>query len=420
LILQTIIISLFDYKNIKRNKMKFVILLGDGMGDYPIKELGNKTILQAADIPHIRKIAGTGKVFLANTVPEKLPAGSDVANSSIMGFDSAKYYTGRAPIEAAGVGIAMKEDQMAFRCNLVNVTDNIMKDYSAGHITTEEAKPIVESLNKNLSTNKIRFVTSKSYRHLLIWDNGPQNCTTTPPHDITGEDVTDYLPKGPGCEKVCELMQKSRELLSSHPVSKKRISKGKTAPNQIWLWGQGKKAALPSYKDSYGLSGGIVSAVDLIRGIGLLAGLKADIIPGATGFIDTDFNAKVKTALKILETDDFVYVHIEAPDECGHMGRYDLKKQAVESFDNRVVRPIWEALEQKGQDYCLVIATDHFTPVSIGKHTREPIPIAVLKGPTGNIDNLSGADFDEFVNNGKSSGMAYQLMQNILKQGCHT
>lgn len=392
--------------------MKIVVLIGDGMGDYPLKELDGKTPLQAAAIPNIRAIAAAGVVKLVNTVPKGMTPGSDVANLSIMGFDPTAYYTGRAPIEAAGAGIAMSANDVAFRCNLIAVESECIKDHSSGHITTEEARPIVATLNERLGNKQIEFHVSAGYRHLLIWENGPCEVTTTPPHDVLGQPVARNLPKGARQEELLGLMEASKAIMAAHPVNAKRRQAGKTAPTQIWLWGQGRRTTLPSYLEMFGLTGCVISAVDLVRGIGRLAGLDAIIVPGATGFLDTNYAGKVKAALTALDRNDFVFVHVEAPDECGHMGDLQLKLKAIETFDREVVGPIRRGLEARGQPYRLIIGTDHRTPVSVRNHTSEPVPVAILNGPVQ--DTGREALFDEFINGGQSSGMAFEWLKTQI------
>lgn len=392
--------------------MKIIVLIGDGMGDYPLKELGGKTPLQAAAIPNMRTIAGAGTVRLVNTIPAGMSPGSDVANLSIMGFDPRKYYTGRAPIEAAGAGLAMAPRDVAFRCNLIAVEAERIKDHSSGQITTEEARPIIMALNKQLGRPGLAFHVSAGYRHLLIWDNGPCELVTVPPHDVPGQPVAKNLPTGPRQEEARNLMEASKAILAAHPVNAARRHAGKTAPTQIWLWGQGRQTTLPAYRELFGLTGSVISAVDLVRGIGKLTGLKAIIVPGATGFLDTNYAGKVEAALNALDHDEFVFVHVEAPDECGHMGNLKLKLKAIEAFDHEVVGPVWRGLEAMRQPYRLIIATDHRTPIAVRNHTAEPVPIAVLNGPRSHAGQE--APFDEFVNGGQASGMAFEWLQTQI------
>jgi 2,3-bisphosphoglycerate-independent phosphoglycerate mutase len=385
--------------------MKYIVIVGDGMGDYPVPVLGNRTILQAADMPTIRKLAAAGRIDMVQTVPDALPPGSDVANLSLLGYNPLDAYTGRAPIEAAGAGIPLQPDDVAMRCNLVHVANEQMTDYSAGHISTAEAHELIAAIQEKLGRDGLRFHGGVSYRHLIVWKNGPVEVTTQPPHDIADRPIADYLPKGARAAELQALMDASREILADHPVNRARIARGERPATQIWLWGQGRALHIPSYREKFGLSGGIISAVDLVRGLGVLAGLNAPRIPGATGFIDTNFEGKVEAAFRELETGNFVYIHIEAPDECGHMGDPLKKKLAVELLDRRVVEPVWKRLEQQGEKYRLILAMDHRTPVSLRGHSREPVPIAVIDGPTGPLTRE--AAFDEFVNGGVATDVVH-------------
>ncbi len=385
--------------------MKYIVIVGDGMGDYPIPAFGNKTVLQAADIPTMRKLAAAGRVEMIQTVPEALPPGSDVANLSLLGYNPLDAYTGRAPIEAAGAGIPLQPDDIAMRCNLVHVSDGKMTDYSAGHISTDEAHQLIASIQAKLGRDGLRFHGGVSYRHLIVWKNGPTSITTQPPHDIADQPIATYLPKGDRAAELQSLMDSSRDILARHPVNLARIARGERPATQIWLWGQGRALHIPSYQQKFGLKGGIISAVDLVRGLGVLAGLNAPRIPGATGFIDTNFEGKVEAAFHELKHGNFVYVHIEAPDECGHMGDAQKKRLAVELLDQRVVAPMWKWLEDQGEKYRLILAMDHRTPVSLRGHSREPVPIAVIDGPTGPLTRE--APFDETVNGGVATGMVY-------------
>lgn len=392
--------------------MKKVILVGDGMGDYPVESLGGKTPLQAANPSHMRRIAAAGDLYMVQTVPDSLPPGSDVANLGLLGYNAEDNYTGRAPIEAAGAGLHLSADTVALRCNLVTVENGIMQDYSAGHISTEEAHSLIDSLQSELGREGLQFHGGVSYRHLLLWENGPVDLQTEPPHEISDREIAPYLPQGIREAELRELMEQSKAIFADHPVNRDRIRRGKAPATQIWLWGQGRALRLQSYADRYGLSGGIISAVDLVRGLGILAGLQAPVIPGATGEIDTNYEGKVAKALEILEDHDFAYLHIEAPDECGHMGDAALKTEAIRRFDQRVVGPMWEALEKRGEPYRIILAMDHRTPVSLKGHSREPVPIAVLDGPTGPLQ--PEADFDETVNGGQGNAVSYQLIQQLL------
>lgn len=382
------------------------------MGDYPVEALGGRTPLQAARIPTIRKIAAAGEVRLVRTVPDGMPPGSDVANLALLGYDAAQNYTGRAPIEAAGAEIPMSPSDVAFRCNLVTVVDGVMDDYSAGHITTEEGRALIAALQEKLGSEGFAFHPGVQYRHLLVWDGGPAMCECAPPHEITDKPVGEYLPAGDRQDEIRELMELSKEVFANHPVNQKRIAEGKKPATQIWLWGQGNAMQLESYTSLYGLGGGVVSAVDLLKGIAKLAGLEAPEVEGATGFLDTNYQGKVDAALEILEREDFVFIHIEAPDECGHMGDAQKKTQAIEEFDSRVVAPVFQWLEDAGEPYTLLLCTDHRTPVALKGHTSEPVPMAVMKGPVGEQD--AQAAFDEYVNAGNAQCMACDWIQEIL------
>lgn len=393
--------------------MKVVVLVGDGMGDYPVPAFKNRTILQAADIPHIRRIAAAGKVERVQTVPEGLAPGSDVANLSLLGYNPAERYSGRAPIEAAGAGIALAPEQVAFRCNLVTIEGGIMKDYSAGHISTEEARELIAAIQEKLGRTGLEFHAGVSYRHLLLWTNGPTDILTQPPHEISDREVDPHQPQGARQDEVRRLMSESQEILRDRPVNRARIAAGKNPATQIWLWGQGRAMQLQSHQERFGRHGIVVSAVDLVRGLGLLAGHKAPVIEGATGFLDTNCSNKVSAALDALRTGNFAYVHFEAPDECGHLGRADLKKQAIEMFDAQIVAPIWNELEKRGEPYRLIIAMDHRTPVSKKGHTREPVPIISLDGPCGPIDRE--APFDEIASESLPVAAAHEWMAEKLR-----
>jgi 2,3-bisphosphoglycerate-independent phosphoglycerate mutase len=393
--------------------MKTAILVGDGMGDYPVEKLGGKTPLQAARIPTLRKMAAQSNVRMLQTVPDGMAPGSDVANLSLLGYDPSSNYTGRAPIEAAGAGIPLAPDDVAFRCNLITVKDGRMEDYSAGHISTEESRPLMEAVEDKLGRDGLRFYAGVSYRHLLVWRNGPADVHTQPPHDVAGAAEADHLPRGERQDELRELITASRHILRDHPVNRQRIMDGKNPATQIWLWGQGHSMQLPSYKSRYGLGGGVISAVDLVRGLGVLAGLEAPVIPGATGFLDTNFQGKVDAALDILAREDFAYLHLEAPDECGHMGDADKKIAAIEAYDKQIVQPIYEAMEVRGEPYRLILCMDHRTPVATRGHTPEPVPMIIFEGPQPLQEKE--AAFDEFVNHGKAQGMSFDVIADLLK-----
>lgn len=359
--------------------MKYVILIGDGMADEPIDELGGKTPLEFASTPYLDSLAGTGKLGLFQTVPPGMPPGSDVANLSILGYDPRKYYSGRAPLEAASIGVKLSPTDIAFRCNLVTLIQKdgsfVMDDYSAGHISTDEAKGIIETLDKEFSKEGVRFYTGTSYRHLMVSKAGGK-FKTTPPHDISDKKIDEHLPKGDGADKLLRLMELSRVVLKDHPVNKKRTSAGKKPATSIWLWGQGFAPAMPTIKERFGVEGSIISAVDLMKGIGIYAGLEVLKVPGVTGYIDTNYKGKAEYALKTLETKDFVCVHVEAPDEAGHNGNLKDKLRAIEDFDREIVGPVLAGLEKFGE-YRVLAMPDHPTPISIKTHTPDPVPFAL-------------------------------------------
>jgi 2,3-bisphosphoglycerate-independent phosphoglycerate mutase len=370
--------------------MKYVILIGDGMGDYPREELGGRTLLQAAKTPNMDRLAREGLLGLAQTIPADKEPGSDVANMSIMGYDPAKYHTGRSPIEAAAMGVELAADEVAFRCNLVTLDHQsnrvVMADYSAAHIKSEEAEPFIRALDAALGAEGLRFTPGVSYRHLLVWRNGPLKAATVPPHDRTGQAVDDVLSDSGELGRVTALTRASWPVLMAHPGNQERAARGLGPVNSIWLWGQGTRPSYPTLQERYGLTGVAISAVDLVRGLGRLAGLDPVEVPGATGYLDTNYAGKVAAALKGLETGDFAFVHVEAPDEAGHGGKLAPKMQAIEDFDEKVVGPLLVGLKALGP-HRVLLAADHYTPLSARTHTREPVPFVLwdseVRGPGG-------------------------------------
>ncbi|RJQ21492.1 MAG: cofactor-independent phosphoglycerate mutase [Nitrospiraceae bacterium] len=365
--------------------MKYIILVGDGMADRPLKEFGNKTCLQKARTPNMDRIAGEGEAGKVRTIPKGFEPGSDVANLSILGYNPSKYYSGRAPIEAVFRGLELGPEDIAFRCNLVtlnfsgssNRKSALMQDYSAGHITTPEARQLIKDVNKKLGSREIVFYPGVSYRHLMIWKNGKEKIRCTPPHDITGKKIGAYLPRGKGAEMLDVLMEQSTEILLSNRVNKERIGKGKNPANSIWFWGQGRQLPLPKFRDKYNLKGALISAVDLTKGLGLCAGFDIINVKGATGYIDTNYAGKAKAALNALKKYDIVYVHVEAPDEAGHNGDAKIKIRAIEDFDSKVVGTILDGIK-KFKDFRVLLLPDHATPVRAKTHTSEPVPFAIF------------------------------------------
>ena len=355
--------------------MKLIVILGDGMADLPLVELQGRTPLEVADKPNMDRLAREGRSGLALTVPDGFPPGSDVANLSVAGYDPRRFYTGRAPLEAASMGVHLEKGDIAFRCNLVTIDDGIMIDYSAGHISTEEARELIAALRPLMP--KERLYAGVSYRHLLVLEKGA-GAVCTPPHDISDQPVAGYLPQGVEADVLLELMEGAKSVLARHPVNLKRIRENKRPANAIWLWGQGPRPSMPSFLDLYGLTGAMISAVDLLRGIGVYAGLEVIDVPGATGTIDTNYSGKVNGAIDALLRHDFAYLHIEAPDEASHEGDLDQKIRAIELLDQLVVGPVVDRLEKSKEDWRILFLPDHATPISIKTHSRDPVPFVIM------------------------------------------
>lgn len=364
--------------------MKYVIIQGDGMGDLRGEEAGAATPLEAAHTPHFDRVGGCGRLGLIHTIPAGFPPGSDVGNLSLFGYDPALYYTGRSPLEAAAMGVKLGPEDIAFRMNLVSFEESggdagdgaVMGDYSSGHIDSESATRIVKDIDALLADESFQFFPGVSYRHLMVWRKGLESMRTTPPHDILGQPVAAHLPEGEGAGQLRRIMEASRELIAGHPVNAERKAAGKTPVSQAWLWGQGKAPSMPTFADQHGVTGACISAVDLVRGVAVYAGFSIVLVPGATGYIDTDYRAKGEYALKALEAHDLVFIHIEAPDESGHMGSREEKIKAIESIDEKIVGPLLEKLPALGP-FRFCITSDHATPVSLRTHTRDPVPFAM-------------------------------------------
>lgn len=351
------------------------------MADYPVEELGNRTPLEAARTPNMDFIAMHGQLGRAKTIPEKMNPASDVANLSILGYDPKKYYTGRGPLEAANLGVNLEDEDVAFRCNLITATNDKLVDYSAGHISTKEASLIIKFIDKNLGIDRIKFYPGISYRHLMVVKNGIkeelEKTRCRPPHDITGQSISKNLPSGPGSEVLIRLMEESRKILEKNEINQVRIDLKENPANMIWLWGQGRKPLLPSFKEKFGLTGSVISAVDLINGLGKILGLNVIKVPGATGYYDTDYAGKARAALKSLEIDDFVFVHVEAPDEAGHNGDLREKITAIERFDQLIVGTVLNAFKDK-KNFRVLVMPDHATPVVVKTHTPEPVLFGIF------------------------------------------
>ncbi|MGN0182908.1 MAG: cofactor-independent phosphoglycerate mutase [Candidatus Ornithomonoglobus sp.] len=404
--------------------MKYIVILGDGMADYPVDYFDGKTILEVADKPTIDYMSRHGELGMCKTVQDGMKPGSDVANLSVMGYDTKKCYTGRSPLEAASIGVEMKDDDVTFRTNLVtlsdeeNYEDKTMLDYSSGEITTEESTQLMQAIARELDTDVIKFYPGISYRHLCVWNGGSTNVSLTPPHDISDRRVGDYLPKGDGAEKLLEMMKASEKILREHPVNKARVEKGLNPATSIWVWGEGTKPSVGNFYEKYGLKGSVISAVDLIKGIAKCAGMESIDVPGATGNCETNWEGKAQAALDaILGGSDFVYIHMEAPDEMGHQGKPEKKKLAVETIDNTVVKFLKEELEKRGIDYRMLIMPDHPTPISLKTHVSDPVPYVIYD--SRNTAGGSGLAYTE--NNGKETGVyiekGYTLMDKFLEKG---
>lgn len=364
--------------------MKYVVVLYDGMADYPVPALGGKTPMMLAKKPNLDYLAQRSEVGLVRTVPKGMKPGSDVANMSVMGFDPAKYYTGRSPLEAASIGIDMKPTDVSLRCNLVTLSEDekpyeekTIEDYCADDISSEEGAKLIEAVNKELQNDIFKFYPGVSYRHCLIWKNGTTDLgNLTPPHDITGKVITEYLSKSENARVLIDMMKKSYDILKDHPVNLARKARGKRPGNSIWLWGEGTRPAFSSFEELNGITGGVVSAVDLIKGIGGCAGMEVAEVEGATGYIDTNFEGKAKAALDILERNDLVYIHFEATDECGHRNEPENKVRAIELIDERVLPILFDGLK-KYDDYKIMILPDHPTPIVTRTHASDPVPYLI-------------------------------------------
>ncbi len=366
--------------------MKYIVLLCDGMADRPIPELGNKTPMEVAYKPNMDALASRGVCGTARTIPEGMHPQSDIANLAVMGYDPAIYYRGRSPLEAVSMGIDLGPNDIAIRCNISTVSDEedyndkTMIDYSSDEISTEEARELVEHVAQHLNTEDMKLYTGISYRHCLVIKDAQVGTDLTPPHDITGKPVRGCLPKGRYGERLTKFMLDSHELLKNHPVNLERIAKGENPANTCWFWGEGTKPALAPFEELYGLKGGVVCAVDLIKGLGICAGMKVPFVEGATGAKRTDFAAKGRAALELLKSDvDFVYIHVEAPDESGHAGDVQCKIDAIEAIDKHILGYLEEGLKAAGEDYAIMLLPDHPTPIEIRTHSTDPVPFVLYR-----------------------------------------
>lgn len=399
--------------------MKYVVILGDGMADYSNPVLNGKTPLEVANKPNIDNLAKNGLVGLCRTVPDGMKPGSDVANLSVLGYDVKSCYTGRSPLEAASIGIELLDTDVTARANLVtlsneeNYQDKTMIDYSAGEITTEEAKQLIEFLSKKLNSQSKKLFAGISYRHCLVVNNGKIAGDLTPPHDITGKPIKNYLPTSEIGKEYLRLQELSAKLLKDHPVNLARIKAGKRPANSLWFWGEGTKPTLENYQKKYGVKGGMISAVDLLKGIAILSGMKVINVEGATGNYDTNFKGKMQACLQALQDGlDFVYVHMEAPDECGHHGDLKNKIYSIEQIDKEVVGPIVRGLEDMGEEFAILVCPDHPTPLECMTHVSDPIPFIIYK---------SGKKIDSKVSSytekqAQSTGVFFESGINLMQE----
>jgi len=401
--------------------MKYIVLLCDGMADLPREDLPGKTPMGTASKPNMDKLAKISEIGMVKTVADSLKPGSDVANLSVLGYDPAVYYSGRSPLEAGSIGIDMKPTDVSFRCNLVTLSDEedyaqkTMTDYCAGDISTAEAKELIKFIREKLGNEEFSFYSGVSYRHCLIWDKGTLDIgSLTPPHDITGRKITDYLGVNENGKKLLDMMKKSYVLLKDHPVNKKREEKGLRPANSIWLWGEGVRKELTSFEEKYGLKGAMISAVDLLKGIGKFTGMKVIDVEGATGYIDTNFGGKAKAAIDSLKSgSDFVYIHVEAPDECGHRFETENKVKSIELIDELILGPILKEFE--GEKIRVLICPDHPTPLALKTHTNAPVPYLIYdSGKTEKgVDNFCEESAEK---TGNYVGAGHTLMERFLKK----
>ncbi len=396
--------------------MKYIVLVGDGMADYPLEELQGRTPLEVAKTPNMDYIAQTGLVGWVKTIPERMAPASVVANLSILGYDPAEFYSGRGPLEAANMGIELKEDEVAFRCNLVTCGEDKMLDYSAGHISNKEAGILIQDLDKHLGSDTLKFYPGVSYRHLMVTkDLTPSllKVQCKPPHDITGLSISKNLPRGKNSNFLIDLMQQARNFLENHDINKVRVDLKENPANSIWLWGQGKRPTMPKFTERYGVCGSVISAVDLIKGIGKIIGLEPIDVPGATGYYDTDYLAKATYGIESLTKKDFVFIHVEAPDEAGHNGDLRAKITAIEKFDSQVVGAVLGHFRNQS-DFRIMVLSDHYTPISMKTHTSEPVFFA-LSGQSVAKDQIQAFNESAARESNLNFPQGWRLMAYFIK-----
>ena len=401
--------------------MKYVVLLCDGMADRPVPELGNLTPMAKAHKPNMDKLAKKAEVGLVKTVADGLKPGSDVANLSVLGYDPAIYYSGRSPLEAGSIGIDMKPTDVSLRCNLVtlsdeeNYDDKTIIDYCAGDISTADAKILVDALKEAFDNDEFTLYAGVSYRHCLIWNNGTLDLgTLTPPHDITGKPIKGHLPEHPNAEKLYEMMKKSYDVLKNHPLNLERVAKGERPANSMWFWGEGVRKPLAAFEEKYGKNGSMISAVDLLKGIGKFSGMNVVNVEGATGYLDTNFEGKAQAAIDELKRgQDFVYIHVEAPDECGHRYEIENKVRSIELIDEKILAPLLDALEEY-DDYKIMILPDHPTPLELKTHTNDPVPYMIYhKG--NEVEGVDVLSEESAAATGNFEPVGHKLMERFLK-----
>ncbi len=403
--------------------MKYVVVLGDGMADYPLPALGGKTPLQVSKKPTIDTLAQKSEVGLCKTVPDGMKPGSDVANMSVLGLDPKEYYTGRSPLEALSIGIPLKDTDVTLRCNLVTLSDEPsykdkrMVDYSAGEISTEEARELIEYLKQYLDSETMCLYAGISYRHCLVCDHGKTGNDLTPPHDISDRVIGEYLPKGPAAAQYLEMMERSYALLKDHPVNIKRIAEGKNPANSVWFWGEGTRPAPVNFFEKFALKGGVISAVDLVKGIAILTGMQVIDVPGITGNWDTNFRGKALAAANALKNGlDFVYIHMEAPDECGHHGDIEKKIYSIEQISEVVVKTLLQEFSDMDEPFTMLICPDHPTPIALKTHVSDPVPYLIYRSDEERGNGAERYDEKQAEKTGLYIGQGSALIQRLLKR----
>ncbi len=402
--------------------MKYIVVLYDGMADYPVPKFDGKTPMELAKKPNLDRLARNGEVGLVKTVAEGLKPGSDIANMSVLGYNPKECYTGRSPLEAVSIGVNMADTDIIFRCNLVTLSDEkdyeakTMVDYSAGDISTADATEIIKSVQEHFGNDIFSFYAGVAYRHCLVWKNGTLDLgSMTPPHDISGRVIGEYLSKSENAQDLITMMKKSYNFLMEHPVNKRRIAEGKRPANSIWLWGEGTKPSLPDFKAKYGVDGSIISAVDLLKGIAKCANMAAPDVDGATGYIDTNFDGKAECAIEELKTKDFVYIHLEATDECGHRNEPDNKVKAIEIIDEKILGKLLSALDEYA-DYKIMVLPDHPTPIVTMTHASDPVPYMIYRKSTAKDNGIESFTEINAKNTGNYIDIGYTLMDKFINE----